>query len=105
MSDIDWSVHTSPDQSESKNTEKGLTFTGALIFCCTLLVKTCCQNNARESHKSVISVIKTKGIAIFDINVHFCCGLMWDSVTMHRMKQNRKVWKKTGFHNLTQGAP
>ena len=37
-------------QSESKNTKKGLTVTGALIFCCTLLVNTCCQNNAIESH-------------------------------------------------------
>ena len=91
LSDIDWSVHNSPDQSESKTTEKGLTCTGALIFCCTLLVKTCCQNNAIESHKSVISVIKIRGIATFDINVHFCWGLMWDSVTMHRVKQNGKV--------------
>ena len=40
LPDIDWSVHNSPDLSESKNTEKGLTFTGALIFCCTLLVRT-----------------------------------------------------------------
>ena len=81
-------------KSESKATEKGLTFTGALIFYCTLLVTTCCQNNAIESHKRVISVIKIRGIATFDINVHFCWGLMWDSVTLHRMKQNRKVWKK-----------
>ena len=91
LPDIDWSVHNSPDQSESKNTEKGLTVTGALIFCCTLLVKTCCQNNAIESNKSMISVIKIKGSATFDINVHFCWVLMWDSVTIHRMKQNRNV--------------
>ena len=67
-------------------TEKGLTFTGALIYY-TLLVKTWCQNNAIESHKSgqnnaieshksgqnnaieshkcVISVTKTRGFAIF----------------------------------------
>ena len=73
LPDIDWSVHNSPDQSESKNTEKGLTVTGALIFCCTFLVKSCCQNNAIESHKSVISVINIRGIA------------------MNRMKQNRNV--------------
>ena len=91
MPDIDWSVHNSPDQSESKNTEKGLTFTGALIFCCKLLVKTCCQNNAIESHKSVLNVIKIRGIATFGINVRFCWGLMWDFVTMHKTKQNRKV--------------
>ena len=72
LPDIDWSVHNSPDKLENKNTEKGLTFTSALIFCCTLFVKTCCQNNATESHKSVISVIKIRGIATFDINVHFC---------------------------------
>ena len=58
-------MHNSPDQSESKTTEK-IDFS-ALIFCCTLLVKTCCQNNAIESHKRVISVIKIRGIAIFDI--------------------------------------
>ena len=68
LPDIDWSLHNSPDQSESKNREKGLTFTAALIFCWSL-VKTCCQNNAVESHKSVI---KIRGIATFDINVHFC---------------------------------
>ena len=51
LPDIDWSVHNSHDQSESKNTEKGLTFTGALIFYCTLLVKACCQNNAIGSLK------------------------------------------------------
>ena len=83
LPDIDWSVYNSPDQSKSKNTGKGLTFTGALTFCCMLLVKTC-QNNAIESHKSVINVIKIRVIATFDINVHFCWRLMWDSVTMHR---------------------
>ena len=99
-------MHNSP-QSESKTTEKGLTFTGAFIFCCTLLVKTCCQNNAIESHKSVISVIKIRGIAVFFyINVHFCWGLMRDSVTMHRLKQNRKHVKEIRkFHTLMQGAP
>ena len=76
LPDIDRSVHNTPDQSEIKNTEKGLTFTGALIFCCTLLVNTCFQNNAIGSHKSVISVIKLWGIVTFDINVHFCWGLM-----------------------------
>ena len=91
LPDMDWSVNNSPNQSESKTTEKGLTFTSPLIFCCKLLVTTCCQNNTIESHKSVISVIEIRGIATFDINVHFCCGLMWNSVTMHRMKQNRKV--------------
>ena len=92
LPDNDWLVHNSPDQSESKNTEKGFIFTDALIFCCTLLVKSCCQNNAIESHKSVISVTKIRGNATFDINVHSCWCLMWDSVTtMHRMKQNRNV--------------
>ena len=100
-------MHNSPDQSESKNTEKRLTFTGALIFCCTLLVKTRCQNNAIENYKSVISVIKIRGIATFYINVHFCLGLMWDSVTMHRMKQTKQksVKEIRKFHNLMQGAP
>ena len=89
---------------KARTQKKGLIFTGALNFCCTLLVKTCCQNNAVESHKSVISlVIKIRGIATFDINVHFCWGLMRDSVTIHRTKRNRKVWKK--FHNLMHGAP
>ena len=91
LPDIDRSAHNSPDQSESKNTEKGLTVTGALIFCCRLLVKTWCQNNAIGSHKSVTSVIKIRGLATFDINVHFCWVLMWDSMAMHRMKQNRNV--------------
>ena len=77
-----------------QTTEKGLTFTGALIFCCMLLVKTCCQNNAIESHKSVISVIKIRGIATFDINVYFCWGLMRYSVTMQKLKQNRIFLKK-----------
>ena len=45
LSDIDWLVHNSTDQSESKTTDA----TGALIFCCMLLVKTYCQNNAIES--------------------------------------------------------
>ena len=53
----------------------------------------------------MISVIKIRGIATFDINVHFCWGLMWDSVTMHRMKQNRKVKEIRAFHNLMQGLP
>ena len=69
MPDINWSVHDSPDQSENKNTGKGLTFTGALIFCDTLLVKTSCQNNTIESHKSVTSVIRIRGIATFDIQI------------------------------------
>ena len=100
-------MHNNPDQSESKNTEKGLTFTGALIFCFTLFVKTCCQNNAIESHKRVISVIKIRGIATFDINVHFCSGLMWDSVTMHRMKQTKQKSAKEmrKFHNLCRVHP
>ena len=77
MPDIDWSVHNSPDQSESKNTEKELTFTGALIFYCTFLVKTCCQNNAIDSHKSVISVIKIRGIFIsMCISVEASCGIL-----------------------------
>ena len=107
LPDIDCSVHNSPDQSECKNTEKGLTFTGVLIFCCILLVKTYCKNNAIESHKGVISVIKIRGIATFDIKVHFCSGLMWDSVTMHRMKQTKQksVKEIKNFHNLMQGAP
>ena len=98
-------MHNSPDQSES-NTEKGLTFTGALIFYCTLLIKTCYQNNAIENHKSVISVMKIRGIAIFYINVHFCWGLMRDSVTMYRLKQKQKHVKEIRkFHTLMQGAP
>ena len=84
-------MHSNPDQSENKITEKGLTFTGALIFWGTLLVKTCCQNNAIESHKSGISVIKIRGIATFDINVHFGSGLIRDSMTIHRLKQDRKM--------------
>ena len=67
MPDIDWSVHDSLDQSENKNTGKGLNFTGALIFCGMLLVKTCCQNNTTESQKRVKSVIKNRGIATSDI--------------------------------------
>ena len=90
LPDIDCSAHNSPDQSESKNTKKGLTFTIALIFCCTLLVKTCCQNNAIENYKSVISVIKIRGISKFYTNVHVCSGLVWDSVTMHRTKQTKQ---------------
>ena len=49
LSDIDWSVHDSPEQSEiiiikKKHTqEMNQLFTGALIFCGTLLVKICCQ--------------------------------------------------------------
>ena len=91
----DQSMHNSPDQSESKSQKKKkrLTFTGALIFCCTLLVKTCCQNNATESHKSVISVIKIRGISTL---ISVCISvwrLMWDSVTIHRMKQSRNMWK------------
>ena len=107
LPDIDFSVHNSPDQSESKNTEKGLTFTGVLIFCSILLVKTYCKNNAIESHKGVISVIKIGGIATFDIKVHFCSGLMWDFLTMHRMKQTKQksVKEIKNFHNLMQGAP
>ena len=87
--------------------EQGLTFTGTLILCCTLLVKTCCQNNAIESYKSVISVIKIRGISTFYVNVHVCSGLMWDSVTMHRMKQTKQksVKEIRKFHNLMQGAP
>ena len=60
-------MHDSHDQSEKKNTGKGLNFTGALIFCDTRLVKTCCKNNGIESHKSVTSVIKIRGIATFNI--------------------------------------
>ena len=78
--------------NQKQTTEKGLTFTGALIFCCMLLVKTCCQNNATESHKSVISVIKIRGIATFDINVYFCWGLKRCSVTMHKLKQNKSFF-------------
>ena len=76
LPDIDWSVHNSPDQSESKNTEKGLTFTGALIFYCTLLVKTCCQNNAIGNHKSVISVIKIRDIVFFFLFIYQCAFLL-----------------------------
>ena len=42
----------------------------------------------------MISVIKIRGTAIFYINVHFSWGLMRDSVTMYRLKQNRKHVKK-----------
>ena len=69
------------------------------------LVKTCCQNNAIESHKSVISVIKIRGIATFDINVYFCWGLMRCSVTMHKLKQNRFFFKEIRkCHTLLQRA-
>ena len=37
LPDIDWSVHNSPDQSESKNKEKGLTLTGAQSDFCLLM--------------------------------------------------------------------
>ena len=90
MPDIGWSVHNSPDQSSSKTTVKGLNVTGALIFC-TLLVKHVIKTIQIEGHKSVISVIKITGIATFDINMHFCWGLMRDSVIMHRLKQTRKM--------------
>ena len=71
------------------------------------LYKTYCKNNAIESHKGVISVIKIRGIATFDIKLHFCSGLMWDSVTVHRMKQTKQksVKEIKNFHNLMQGAP
>ena len=39
----------------------------------------------------MIRVIKIRGIATSDIDVHFCWGLMWDSVSVHRMEQNSKV--------------
>ena len=66
-----------------------------------LLVKTCCQNNAIESHKSVISVIKMRGIATFDINAHFCPGLI---VGFCEAKQ-KSVEEIRKFHTLMQGAP
>ena len=74
--------------------KKGINFYRCFDLQRHISCKTCCQNNATEGHKSVISVIKIRGIETFNINAHFCSGLMWDSVTMHRMKQNRKVWKK-----------
>ena len=50
--------------------------------------------------------LKIRGIATFDINVHFCWCLLWNSVTILRMKQNRKNVKEIRkFHNLMQGAP
>ena len=69
----------SPDQSESKNTEQGLTFTDALIFCCSLLETTCCQNNAIESHKSVMSIIKLgilQLLILMCISVGASCGIL-----------------------------
>ena len=66
-----------------------------LIFCCTLLVKTCCQNNAIESHKSVINVIKIRGIAFFFlsmcISVGASCGILW--LCIYRSK-TENMWKK-----------
>ena len=55
----------------------------------------------------MISIIKIRGIATFDINVHQCSGLMWDSVTMHRMNQTKQksVNEIRNFQNLMQGAP
>ena len=54
----------------------------------------------------MISVIKIRGIATFVISVHFCWGLMRDSVTIHRLKQKQKNVKEIGkFHTLMQGAP
>ena len=54
----------------------------------------------------MVNVIKITGIATSDISVHFCWSLMWNSVTMHRMKQNRKNVKEIRtFHHLMQGAP
>ena len=54
----------------------------------------------------MISVIKIRGIATFDINVHFCLGLMRNSMTIHRLKQNRKNVKEIRkFHTLMLGAP
>ena len=67
--------------------------------------KTYCQNNAIEGHKSVISVIKMRGIATFNINAHFCSGLVWDSVTMHTEAKQKSVKEIRKFHNLMQGAP
>ena len=57
----------------------------ALIFCCKLLVKTCCQNTAIESHKNVISVIKIRGILQFltlmCISRGASCGIiLWLSI-------------------------
>ena len=100
----------------SKNTEKGLTFTGALIYY-RLLVKTCCQNNAVESHKSgqnnaieshksgqnnaieshksVISVTKIRGFAIFFISVCISvwasCGILWLCIDWSKTEN---MWKK-----------
>ena len=54
----------------------------------------------------MIGVIKIRGIVTFDINVHFCLGLMWDSVTMQRMKKTKqkRVKEIRKFYNLMQGA-
>ena len=48
------------------------------------------------------SVIKIRGVATFDINVHFCwgfCDHAWNEAKQKSVKEIRK------FHNLMQGAP
>ena len=102
-----------------QNHRKGINFYRCFDLLLHASCKTCCQNNATENHKSVVSVIKIRGIAIlistlfffffFFLFLFFCfvffffvgfycvcffSGLMWDSVTMHRTKQNSKMWKK-----------
>ena len=89
-----------------QNHRKGINFYRCFDLLLHASCKKSCQNNAIESHKSVISVIKIRGNATFDINAHFCWGLMWDSVIMHWNEAKQKSVKEIrSFHNLMQGAP
>ena len=73
-----WLVSEQQSQPIRKQSHrKGINF----YKCFDLLLHASCNNMLskqcnRESNKSVISVIKIRGIATFDINVHFCWGLM-----------------------------
>ena len=46
------------------------------------------------------NIIQIRGIAIFDINVHFCLGLMWDSLTVHRLKRNSTIGPSVLYRSL-----
>ena len=70
--------------------------TGALIFGCTLLVKPCCQNNAIESHKSVISVVKNSGIKLqllisMCISVGASCGILWPCIEWSKTENVKEI--------------
>ena len=62
----------------NKNTKKGLTFKGALIFCCTLLVKTCCQNDDKwlcHNYWGVLQLLIT-----MCISVGASYGILWPCI-------------------------